>query len=255
MGFREWLAKPRLSDKNWREQAELIGKWLVISVGVIWALALGTDFLERRAMILGASGVPVGDTEWGKTVEFSRKYDAATDTYLDGECVINGSYQVKNIGDLAFDLEKVILELYRFDDRHKPAKSGPATLSAINNNIPDGKLYAEAEIKVDERFGPGNRMDASFVLEFAAPPEQNDSRVFVLTARALGGLPETEEGALGFFSGLFSGDSDFSQFGENDLRITSKTFKVHPKGCTSETGIDTKEKLIFVPIGVPDSAQ
>lgn len=244
MGFKQWLAKPRLSDESWRNQMAFVGKGLVFVVGALAVLLMGTDFLDRRATILSASGMPVGDTEWGGPVTLTLARDSNNQP-IDGWCRINGSYSIKNIGDLSYQIKEVRLEVYRLGDGQNAIRKGSAKISAMNNTIAAMTPYADATIGVGEVFGPKNRMDVSFVLDFEIPQNILVSESFVLVANASGGLPKTESGLLAWLASLSASERDFTQFGPNDLRIASNTFEPLLEVCTP---IDDRGNRVIAPI-------
>lgn len=217
-----WLTKPRLSDEGWRAKAAFVGKGLAAIVGAVWVLCAGSDLIDKRAKVLSSQGMPVADTSWGGDVVLSR-----TDN---GACVINGQYQLTNIGDLAIDVEKVVIELFLTEGPVAFSGDQPSDYSgsfkAVRNTIAATDPLISQEIIVNEVIGKSNRIDTGFVLSFELPEGTSRSDQFVLSARGTGGL-------LGVFARneQESGNarregagSNFGVFELNDLRITSDEF-------------------------------
>ena len=254
MGFKEWLAKPRLSDEEWRTQAAFAGKAAGGVLAALWLVSAGTEYVDRQTKILGATGMPIADTAWNETLELSSSRE--------GYCYISGQYRVINTGDLAFKIKKVILEVYHFDPKGLPAKLGEkefdASISAMSNTFAQQKPIVGAEITVDEVFSKKNRMYTSFDLEFAIPETATSNDLFVITARGTGGLPNTDGWLLSALKWSGIAGSEFAKFGVNDLRITSETFGVGKSHCTELAKPETEEnasqpKQMKEPIAEPQT--
>lgn len=242
MGFKEWLAQPRLSDEEWRKQMAFVGKGVAIAVSALFIVSTGTDYLDKRAKALGKSGIPVADTEWSRSLLLS-KGDG------EGTCILGGQYRVTNTGELSFKIEHVLIEIYRSENSGREAswndKTYPATITAMNNTISQTDPFVVAPIAINEAFGPQNRMEASFFVEFEIPPVLEEDEQFIVIARATGGLPDLRPWWLAPLSWLESGDQDFSKFGARDLQITSNTFRLFQGGCVSATGLDESGKILI----------
>lgn len=246
MGLKEWLNKPRLSDESWREQMAFVGKGLALCVAAGWTATVGTDWTEKRAKALDASSVPIAEAHWSAPVMLSKPQD-------DGWCRINGQYGLLNVGELAYRIEEVRLELYRLPIDAKPAvvdgQTYPAKIGALNNAFADLAPYVAANIKVGEMFSQKARMEKSFILEFEVPQDVLVNEQFVLTAKAMGGIPETDN----WMSSLLELVSDdYRDFKPNDLRITTSSFYVYLNGCTSPSGFDNQGDLILNQIAIAE---
>jgi|GEM_PF-6864900 len=235
MGFKEWLAKPRLSDEEWRKQMAFVGKGVAIAVAGLWLLLVGTEYLDKRGKQLGRLGQAGPDTSFG-----SGPFVFASQKNTD-YCEISGRYDIKNQGELTFEIEQVEIALFLVRTQ-KPQADDGNYLFSTDEVLKDLEPIHTQTFEVNERLYPGqkdqdngNELQRSFGFGVPKPvaasgEDKNDFAYFV-TANATGGLPQpnTWQYDLSVLLGLE--DPLLTRFRPKDLRMASGGLPV--TFCTS----------------------
>ncbi|UAB78254.1 hypothetical protein INR77_00405 [Erythrobacter sp. SCSIO 43205] len=237
MGFRKWLAKPRLSDEEWRKKAEFVGKGLALGLAAFWLLSAGTDLVDKRGKSLGRLGMANPDTSFPEAPYVFVPIDRPD------HCEIMGQYQIKNQGELAFEIDEVEIMIYR------SRTEAPDDVSGVYNYSTDALIARDPDwsykFDVNERLYPGNLLQRSFkigVPRLEGEEDRDDFR-YIVSARASGGLPENDSWLYWMLDVLGIEDRDLTRFKEDDLRHDSGTLSLcvpvlspQPESASEENG-------------------
>lgn len=220
MGFKQWLAKPRLSDEEWRKKAEFVGKGIALSLAAFWLLSAGTDLVDKRGKSLGRLGLANPDTSFPQDPYVYVPLDRPD------HCEINGQYQIKNQGELAFEIDEVEIMIYR------ARTEAPDDVTDVYNYSLDALVGGDPDwsytFDVNERLYPGNLLQRSFKIGVPRLEDDNDREDFryIVSARATGDLPENESWLYWLLDVLGIADRELTRFKEDDLRHDSGTLSL-----------------------------
>lgn len=231
MGFKEWFAKPRLSDEEWRKQMAFVGKGVASTAKGIavllaggWLLLVGTEYLDKRGKQLGRLGQAGPDTIFSDypTVQRSLRNE--------GYCEISGQYQIQNQGELTFEIETVTVAVYLVKTQSPEAETG-TYLFSTDHVLKELDPLAVQDYTVKERLYPGqpgkngNSLQRSFGFGVPIPEieegEAVDDFAWFVTANATGGLPQPETWQYDLSEQAGLEDPELTRFEPKDLRMVS----------------------------------
>lgn len=167
---------------------DLVAKYLVIIVGAIWTLMVGTEFIDKKkaeyefqALRLGAQGVyPRGDTQLiPDGYNIASKDDPAV-------CQISGQYVITNIGNYLTEIESVKFELYEIERKSgiDVAKTGEPVSYSLTPTLNKLKPVLVDEFPVNELISNGNRLERSYGFLVKV----KDGHNYAVLASAQGGI-------------------------------------------------------------------
>lgn len=175
-------------DETNIKAADLIAKYLVIIIGGIWTLMVGTDFIDKRkaeyefgALQLGVKGVyPRGDTQlhldgFGKP--------ALKDPAV---CQISGQYVITNIGEYLTRIDSVKFQLYekQVASEITVGNSGKPISYSLSVALEGLDPILAEQVTVKELLAKGNKLERSF--GYLVKPKANHN--YTIVASAQGGL-------------------------------------------------------------------
>jgi hypothetical protein len=219
-----------LSTKEQREKIEFFIKNSLILLGAVFALIFGTSHLAKYDQQQSLQAKLVGDTNI-LSLEYGRY---KTSNSPGSFCYVSGSYQIENIGEYAFVVSDVTIELWEFTYIDDAELIGKESVSySMSQRILGDTPYAASRvgesvvIPVGEKFGISNFLQRSFGFIIPVNEATMSSNVgsrYVVIANANAAIDDRQP----WYSKItrwIAGDF-IPEFFENDLRHISKTINI-----------------------------